>query len=87
VKKKVQTSFILGLFCLIGVGCSHIEQGRHPSSLSGQSVGVCQIVASENGRQFHVYVDDKPYPNAQPMSAFEAQRMMNRFSQSGTCDF
>jgi hypothetical protein len=85
-KTKKVSSFILTAMLFVGVGCSHIDMDRKPSSAT-QSVGACQIVADDSGRAWQVLVNDKPYPDDTKLAHHEAQRMMTRFSQTGTCNF
>lgn len=84
---KIQSLLRAGFLCtlFLGVSCSHIEMDRSPSSLKS-SVGQCQIVADKNGREWQVMVGDKPYPNADKLAHHEAYLLMNRYSQTGTCD-
>lgn len=86
MKKITVVPSLFAMICFLGMSCSQIEPARHPSSLN-QSIGSCQIVADDHGRQFQVHVNDKPYPNAENLSSHEAQTLMTRFSQTGTCDF
>lgn len=83
--KKLTGVLTLGVLFL-GVSCSHIDMERKPSSMT-QTVGVCQLVADDSGRAWQVLVNDKPYPDDTKLAHFEAQKLMTRFSQTGTCNF
>jgi hypothetical protein len=86
INLKKMNSFLVAGFLILGVSCSHIEMDRKPSSMS-QSVGVCQLVADDSGRAWQVLVNDKPYPDDTKLAHFEAQKLMTRFSQTGTCNY
>ena len=81
-----KTQFLTACLLILGVSCSHIDMERKPSSLT-QSVGVCQLVADDSGRAWQILVNDKPYPDDTKLAHHEAQKLMTRFSQTGTCNF
>lgn len=65
---------------LVSVGCSHGPATRAPSSTEN-----CQIVADKTGKQFHVKVDGKHYGPKKWHSKHEAEMLITRYQQSGTC--
>jgi hypothetical protein len=71
---------------LLGVSCSHISTERAPSSVK-TSFGKCKMTPDQSGKQYHLYVDEKLYPSHKTYSAFEAEQLMTRFKQTGTCEF
>lgn len=65
---------------LISVSCAQGPVKRAPSSTEN-----CKIVADKTGKQFQVKVDGKHYGPNQWHSKHEAEMLMTRYQQTGTC--
>lgn len=87
MKKRTNVISIFAIFLSLSLmSCSHIDRDRAPSSLKTQ-IGQCKMVPDDTGKNYQVWVDEKPYPNAEYHASAEAEKLMLRFQHTGACNW